>query len=44
MAKLRVYGGGPAYFKLRRRIYYDVTDLDEWISCRRLESTSDRSK
>jgi hypothetical protein len=43
LAKLRVYGGGPGYFKLGRRVFYDVSDLDEWVYQRRLRSTSDRA-
>jgi len=43
LAKLRVYGGGPAYFKVGRRVYYDITELDEWLYVRRLSSTSDRT-
>lgn len=38
--KLRVYGGGPAYFKLGRTVVYSVGDLDAWMASRRRESTA----
>ncbi|MCS3896032.1 excisionase family DNA binding protein [Bradyrhizobium japonicum USDA 38] len=38
--KLRVYGGGPIYFKLGRSIVYSRTDLDAWMASRRRESTA----
>lgn len=39
--KLRVFGGGPAFLKLGRRVVYDVRDLDQWLSDRRRQSTSE---
>lgn len=39
--KLRVFGGGPVFLKLGRRVAYDVADLDVWIAERRRHSTSD---
>lgn len=39
--KLRVFGGGPVFLKLGRRVAYDVTDLDAWLASRRRRSTSD---
>jgi hypothetical protein len=39
--KLRVFGGGPAFLKLGRRVVYDVRDLDQWLSNRRRQSTSE---
>lgn len=39
--KLRIYGGGPAYLKLGRRVAYDVRDLDAWLASKRRTSTSD---
>ena len=39
--KLRVFGGGPVFLKLGRRVAYDVSDLDAWLSERRRRSTSD---
>jgi hypothetical protein len=39
--KLRCHGGGPSYYKLRRRIAYDVVDLDVWAESRKRASTSE---
>jgi hypothetical protein len=39
--KLRVFGGGPVFIKLGRRVVYDPTDLDSWLMARRRRSTSD---
>ena len=41
LSKLRVFGGGPTYLKLGRRVAYDVKDLDDWLGARRRLSTSD---
>jgi predicted DNA-binding transcriptional regulator AlpA len=38
--KLRVYGGGPAYFKLGRTVVYSINDLENWMASRRRESTA----
>jgi predicted DNA-binding transcriptional regulator AlpA len=40
--KLRVYGGGPSYLKLGRRVVYDRNDLDAWLAGMRRASTSDQ--
>jgi predicted DNA-binding transcriptional regulator AlpA len=40
-AKLRLYGGGPAYVKIGRRVVYDPADLDLWLASHRRISTSD---
>jgi predicted DNA-binding transcriptional regulator AlpA len=40
-AKLRLYGGGPLYVKLGRRVVYDPADLDQWPTSNRRASTSD---
>jgi predicted DNA-binding transcriptional regulator AlpA len=40
-AKLRLYGGGPVFLKLGRRVVYDPDDLDAWLASRRRTSTSD---
>jgi predicted DNA-binding transcriptional regulator AlpA len=42
--KLRVFGGGPVFLKLGRRVAYDVADLDVWMNERRRRSTSDNGK
>jgi predicted DNA-binding transcriptional regulator AlpA len=39
--KLRVYGGGPSFFKLGRRVAYDTGDLDHWLAGHRRRSTSE---
>jgi predicted DNA-binding transcriptional regulator AlpA len=39
--KLRLYGGGPRYVKLGRRVVYDPVDLDQWLAANRRSSTSD---
>ena len=39
--KLRVFGGGPPFLKLGRRVVYDPVDLDGWMAERRRRSTSD---
>ena len=31
LARMRVEGGGPRYSKVRRRVIYDVDDLDVWV-------------
>lgn len=39
--KLRVFGGGPIFLKLGRRVAYDLADLDSWLESKRRRSTSD---
>ena len=39
LAKLRIYGGGPRFIKLGRKIRYTRSDLDAWIAAGRLIST-----
>lgn len=39
--KLRVFGGGPVFLKLGRRVVYDPADLDAWLASKRRRSTSD---
>ena len=41
LAKLRLSGKGPAYIKLGRRVGYRREDLDAWIECHRVGSTSE---
>jgi predicted DNA-binding transcriptional regulator AlpA len=41
LSKLRVFGGGPKFHKLGRRVVYDVRDLDGWFEARQRSSTSD---
>jgi excisionase family DNA binding protein len=39
--KLRVFGGGPIFLKLGRRVAYSRADLDAWLETKRRRSTSD---
>ena len=41
LAKLRIYGGGPNFIKLGRKIRYARSDLDAWIAAGRSGSTSE---
>jgi excisionase family DNA binding protein len=38
--KLRCTGAGPVYFKLGRAVRYAPQDLDDWLTARRISSTS----
>ena len=40
--KLRVFGGGPAYAKLGRRVTYSQQDIDRWVAGKQRLSTSHR--
>jgi len=42
-AKLRLYGGGPSFVKLGRRVVYDPTDLDEWLATNRQKSSREQA-
>ena len=33
--KARIYGGGPAYSRLGRSIFYQLDDLDAWVAANR---------
>jgi predicted DNA-binding transcriptional regulator AlpA len=39
--KLRVFGGGPEYLKLGRRVLYERAALLSWMETRRRRSTSE---
>lgn len=39
--KWRIYGGGPPFLKLGRRVVYDPADLREWLATHRRRSTSE---
>jgi hypothetical protein len=41
LAKLRLYGNGPTYSKLGRRVIYRVEDLNKWVESRLHNSTSE---
>jgi excisionase family DNA binding protein len=38
--KLRLTGGGPAFYKVGARVVYDPADLDAWIAQHKRRSTS----
>ena len=44
LAKLRVSGQGPSYFKLpgARAVMYSLEDLRRWLDAHRCRSTSER--
>jgi predicted DNA-binding transcriptional regulator AlpA len=44
LSKLRVFGGGPKFHKLGRRVVYDTRDLDGWFEARQRSSTSDNGE
>lgn len=41
LAKMRLYGTGPGYSKLGRRVVYRLEELEAWIAANRYESTSE---
>ena len=41
LAKMRLSGMGPPYYKVGRRVLYDRTDLYRWLDSKRRFSTSD---
>lgn len=41
LEKARVYGGGPKFVKVGRRVAYRRADLEEWVNSRVQESTSE---
>jgi predicted DNA-binding transcriptional regulator AlpA len=41
LERSRVSGDGPLFVKLRRRVFYRQSDLDEWIASRVVHSTSE---
>lgn len=43
LAKMRVYGTGPTFFKLGRTVAYRVEDLEAWLQSQRRQSTSELS-
>jgi len=43
LAKMRLYGTGPVYSKLGRRVVYRLEDLERWIEQNRYQSTSEYS-
>lgn len=41
LAKMRLYGTGPTYSKLGRRVVYRPEDIEEWITANKYCSTSE---
>jgi predicted DNA-binding transcriptional regulator AlpA len=41
LEKLRVYGTGPAFYKLGRRVVYRRSDLESWMAACKRNSTSE---
>jgi hypothetical protein len=44
LRSLRVRGGGPPYYKVRRRVVYDLDELTAWVRARRAISTADADR
>jgi excisionase family DNA binding protein len=44
LAKLRVYGGGPAFTRIGRAIRYTRTELDAFMTARVAHSTSEKQR
>ncbi|QRG09281.1 hypothetical protein EZH22_14085 [Xanthobacter dioxanivorans] len=42
--KRRVFGGGPRYIQIGRRVLYDIADLDAWMEQNKRSSTSDAGR
>lgn len=43
LAKMRLYGSGPTYMKLGRRVMYRLDDLERWMDANPYSSTSQYS-
>lgn len=41
LAKLGVYGGGPSYIRVGRRILYDTKTFEQWLETHRRANTSE---
>lgn len=41
LAKWRLYGTGPDFIRVGRRIAYDPADVAVWLEARRVNSTSE---
>ena len=44
LARLRLEGGGPAFIKIGRSVYYDPQDVEAFLDVSRRRSTSDDGK
>jgi excisionase family DNA binding protein len=38
--KMRVYGGGPVFIKVGKRVVYDRADLDAWLAGKKVANTA----
>jgi len=41
LAKMRVSGDSPPFYKLGRQVLYDRSELEDWVAARKRRSTSD---
>ena len=41
LAKMRLYGSGPTYCKLGRRVVYRPADLVAWLESRKVQDTTE---
>ncbi len=44
LAKMRVSGESPPFYKLGRQVLYDRAELEDWIAARKRRSTSDSGR
>jgi predicted DNA-binding transcriptional regulator AlpA len=42
-AKFRLFGGGPVWVRLGRRVVYDPSDLDRWLAAHRCTQAGDQA-
>lgn len=42
LTKWRVFGGGPRFIKLGKKVLYRVSDFDAWMDAKLVASTSQR--
>ncbi len=40
LAKWRLQGGGPAYYKIGAKVLYDGDEIAAWLASKRVTSTS----
>lgn len=43
LARMRIEGSGPRYSKARRRVIYDVGELDVWVERRKRRFTGEEA-
>ena len=41
LEKMRVFGGGPKFVKIGKRVLYDTRDIDDWLEAQKRISTAD---